>query len=79
MGLAINEINSDKSKIDYQVLSDINANEDYHGLMDLKIASTSLGITAIQLDVKMLDVDILILKKAFKQADASLKKILEEI
>ncbi|MFO1129886.1 MAG: KH domain-containing protein [Rickettsiales bacterium] len=79
MGLAINEISEDKSKIDYQVLSDINANEDYHGLMDLKIASTSLGITAIQLDVKMLDVDILILKKAFKQADLSLKKILEEM
>lgn len=65
--------------IEYEVLSDIDALEDNLGLMDLKIASTSTGITAIQLDVKTLDIEIVILKKAFKQAEINIKYILDNM
>ena len=37
----------------YKILSDIQAQEDFLGDMDFKIARTSEGITAMQLDVKI--------------------------
>lgn len=52
-----NEIN------DFVLLKDILGSEDHHGDMDFKIAGSSNGITAIQLDVKLeggLPLDILI-------------------
>ena len=44
-------INSESKK--YTVLSDINATEDMMGDIDLKIAGTKDGITAVQMDVDM--------------------------
>ncbi|MDP1760430.1 MAG: polyribonucleotide nucleotidyltransferase, partial [Candidatus Woesebacteria bacterium] len=40
---------------DFAVLSDIIGIEDFNGDMDLKIAGTEKGVTAIQLDVKILN------------------------
>jgi polyribonucleotide nucleotidyltransferase len=37
----------------YRILTDILGSEDHHGDMDFKIAGTTTGITAIQLDVKL--------------------------
>jgi len=62
-GLMMNE---DGSK--YKVLTDIQGPEDHHGDMDFKVAGTTEGITAIQMDVKISGVTIEILKEALEKA-----------
>ncbi|MCI5108691.1 MAG: polyribonucleotide nucleotidyltransferase [Candidatus Pacebacteria bacterium] len=52
----------------YKVLTDIQGPEDHHGDMDFKVAGTRNGITAIQMDVKVLGVPIEILKEALEKA-----------
>jgi len=52
----------------YKILTDIQGPEDHHGDMDLKVAGTERGITAIQMDVKILGLSSEILKDALKQA-----------
>jgi polyribonucleotide nucleotidyltransferase len=52
----------------YVLLSDIIGSEDHYGDMDFKIAGTKNGITAIQLDLKIIGVPISILKEAVEQA-----------
>lgn len=67
----------------YKVLTDIQALEDFYGDMDFKVAGTKDGITAIQLDVKTLDLTIEILKEALEHARVGrlfiLGKMLEAI
>jgi len=46
-----------ESDKDYVVLSDIQGAEDHYGDMDLKVAGTEKGITALQMDVKMEGID----------------------
>ncbi|MCP6720156.1 MAG: polyribonucleotide nucleotidyltransferase [Patescibacteria group bacterium] len=48
MGLMI-----DNNSGEFKVLTDIQGPEDHHGDMDLKVAGTKDGITAIQMDVKV--------------------------
>lgn len=50
------------------VLSDIQGLEDFLGDMDFKVAGTSGGITAIQMDIKIKGIDEEILTKALEQA-----------
>ena len=50
-GLLINEESGDPS--DYLVFMDIQGVEDFHGDMDFKVAGTTEGITAIQVDIKV--------------------------
>ncbi len=59
------------------VLTDIVGVEDAYGDMDFKIAGTQQGITALQLDVKTLDLDIEILKEALERGRQARLKILE--
>ncbi len=63
MGLISNE---DKSKI--SVLTDIQGLEDFLGDMDFKVAGTTEGITAIQMDIKIKGINEEILRKALAQA-----------
>ena len=63
MGLISNE---DKSKI--AVLTDIQGLEDFFGDMDFKVAGTTEGITAIQMDIKIKCINEEILRKALAQA-----------
>ena len=63
MGLISNE---DKSKI--AVLTDIQGLEDFFGDMDFKVAGTTEGITAIQMDIKIKGINEEILRKALAQA-----------
>jgi len=70
MGLVIE---SDKR---YAVLSDIAGVEDFNGDMDFKVAGTSKGITALQLDVKTLNLTLAILKEAMAQAKEGREHIL---
>jgi polyribonucleotide nucleotidyltransferase len=53
---------------DYVVLSDIAGVEDHLGDMDFKVAGTSEGITALQMDIKITGVSFDILRDALTQA-----------
>lgn len=50
------------------VLTDIQGLEDFLGDMDFKVAGTSKGITAIQMDIKIKGIDKEILERALAQA-----------
>lgn len=71
MGLISNE---DKSKI--SVLTDIQGLEDFLGDMDFKVAGTTEGITAIQMDIKIKGINEEILRKALAQARVGRLEIL---
>jgi len=65
---------------DFVILTDINGMEDYLvGDMDFKVTGTEKGVTALQLDVKTLDLTTLILKEAFAQAKKGRAEILKSI
>jgi polyribonucleotide nucleotidyltransferase len=53
---------------DYTVLTDIAGVEDHLGDMDFKVAGTSEGITALQMDIKITGVTFDILRDALAQA-----------
>ena len=53
---------------DYIVLTDIAGVEDHLGDMDFKVAGTSQGITALQMDIKITGVTFDILRDALEQA-----------
>jgi len=63
----------------YKVLTDIQGPEDHYGDMDLKIAGTKNGITALQMDVKIDGVKMNVLEDAFKQAKKARLEILDVI
>ncbi len=50
-GIAMGVMYENTSK--YAILTDIQGLEDHHGDMDFKVAGTTTGVTAIQLDVKL--------------------------
>jgi polyribonucleotide nucleotidyltransferase len=61
---------------DYIVLTDIAGVEDHLGDMDFKVAGTSDGITALQMDIKIEGVTFEILRDALTQAQEARKFIL---
>jgi polyribonucleotide nucleotidyltransferase len=61
---------------DHVVLTDIAGVEDHLGDMDFKVAGTSEGITALQMDIKITGVTFEILKGALEQAQEARMTIL---
>ena len=61
------------------VLSDIQGLEDFLGDMDFKVAGTTEGITAIQMDIKIKGIDEEILTKALEQARQGRLQILDKM
>jgi polyribonucleotide nucleotidyltransferase len=59
---------TDFSTGEYKVLSDIQGAEDHYGDMDLKVAGTEKGITALQMDVKMAGIDAEMFRATLMQA-----------
>jgi polyribonucleotide nucleotidyltransferase len=53
---------------DFVVLSDIMGDEDHLGDMDFKVAGTSEGITALQMDIKITSITRAIMEQALEQA-----------
>ncbi len=53
---------------DYAILTDIAGAEDHYGDMDFKVAGTRNGITGLQMDIKVLNVTIAIMREALEQA-----------
>ncbi len=66
-GIAMGLMKDDKSD-NLVVLTDIQGLEDFLGDMDFKVAGTTEGITAIQMDIKIKGIDEFILRKALEQA-----------
>ena len=61
------------------VLSDIQGMEDFLGDMDFKVAGTTKGITAIQMDIKIKGIDENILRTALEQARQGRLYILDKL
>ena len=52
----------------YAVLTDIAGAEDHYGDMDFKVAGTRKGITALQMDIKIMGITAQIMREAMEQA-----------
>lgn len=63
----------------YKILTDIQGPEDHHGDMDLKVAGTKNGVTAIQMDVKFEGISEKILRECLGQAKKARSQILEKM
>ncbi len=64
---------------DYTILTDIQGMEDHLGDMDFKVAGTSEGICALQMDIKIKGITKQILKEALAQAKQARLEILDVI
>lgn len=74
MGLIMNEETGA-----YTVLTDIQGMEDHFGDMDFKVAGTSEGITALQMDIKVTGITEAVFKEALAQAKIARAQILENM
>ena len=52
----------------YAILTDIAGAEDHYGDMDFKVAGTREGITALQMDIKVMGITAQIMREALEQA-----------
>lgn len=77
-GIAMGLMKSEDGK-KVAILSDIQGLEDFLGDMDFKVAGTSKGITAIQMDIKIKGIDEQILRTALEQARQGRLFILEQM
>jgi polyribonucleotide nucleotidyltransferase len=76
-GISIGLISDDNGK--YELLTDIIGEEDHYGLMDFKVAGTTEGITAIQLDIKAEGLEHKIMVEALDRAKAARLEILQKM
>jgi polyribonucleotide nucleotidyltransferase len=68
-----------KSGEHYTILTDIQGMEDHLGDMDFKVAGTSKGVTALQMDIKIEGLSREILEEALQQAKKGRMQILEHM
>ena len=76
-GIAMGLVTGDDGK--YVILTDIEGLEDAYGDMDFKIAGTSAGITAIQMDTKLKGVSLEIIEEIINQSKEARRFILEKM
>lgn len=75
-GIAMGLVKEDNR---FVVLSDILGDEDHLGDMDFKVAGTSEGVSALQMDIKIEGITEEIMKQALQQAKAGRLHILGEM
>ncbi|MEG0733955.1 polyribonucleotide nucleotidyltransferase, partial [Anaerorhabdus sp.] len=63
----------------YSILTDIQGMEDHYGDMDFKVAGTTEGITALQMDIKIDGINKQILQEALEQARVGRLQIMENM
>ncbi|VFP81525.1 polyribonucleotide nucleotidyltransferase [Buchnera aphidicola] len=73
-GIAMGLIKENNS---YVILSDILGDEDYLGDMDFKVSGSRVGITALQMDIKISGITISIIKDSLYKARLARLKILD--
>ncbi len=76
-GISIGLIGDQKGR--YELLTDIIGEEDHFGLMDFKVAGTTKGITAIQLDIKAEGLEHNIMVEALERAKTARLDILNNM
>lgn len=77
-GIAMGLITEDGSlNGKYEVLTDIQAAEDFAGDMDFKCAGTEKGITAFQLDIKIKGLTTKFIREVFEKAKTARHSLLE--
>ncbi len=64
---------------EYSILSDILGSEDHNGDMDFKVAGTGMGITALQMDIKITGITMDVMREAMDQAKEGRKHILQRM
>jgi polyribonucleotide nucleotidyltransferase len=74
-GIAMGLVVGDNNK--YSILTDIAGAEDHYGDMDFKVAGTRAGITALQMDIKVLNISIQMMREALAQAKKARLEILD--
>src|ERR1700737_937280 len=74
-GIAMGLVVGDDKK--YSILTDIAGAEDHYGDMDFKVAGTRAGITALQMDIKVLGISIGMMREALAQAKKARLEILD--
>ena len=76
-GISIGLVTSDDGE--FATLTDIQGMEDHFGDMDFKVAGTSEGITAIQLDIKVQNISPEVIENTLEQARQARMEILDRI
>ncbi|MBI2589832.1 polyribonucleotide nucleotidyltransferase [Candidatus Berkelbacteria bacterium] len=79
IGLVTEEGFNEDSSVRYQLLTDIQGIEDFGGDMDFKVTGTKNGVTAIQLDMKVKGLTLLIIQEALARAQTARLKVLEHM
>ncbi len=75
-GIALGLLSNDKK---FQVITDMQATEDFYGEMDFKVSGSVKGVTAIQMDTKLTGITFEIIEEALKQGKAARELIIAEI
>jgi len=76
-GIAMGLMTNDRGE--YKILTDIQGPEDHFGDMDFKVAGTTSGITAIQLDTKIEGLTLQIIKETLEEAKKARIQIIEKM
>jgi len=76
-GIAMGLMSDEKGN--YKILTDIQGPEDHYGDMDLKVAGTKNGVTALQMDVKIDGITSKIFQETILQAKEARLHILEQM
>ena len=73
-GIAMGLVTGEEGR--YAILTDIAGAEDHYGDMDFKVAGTRDGITSLQMDIKVTNVSIPMMREALEQARRARMEIL---
>lgn len=76
-GISVGLVTGDNDD-DFVQITDIQGVEDFFGDMDFKVAGTSVGITAIQMDMKIKGLTFAMIEQAFKQTASAREVILND-
>ncbi|KAF5069542.1 polyribonucleotide nucleotidyltransferase [Anaerotignum sp.] len=77
-GISVGLVTGD-TEDDFVEITDIQGVEDFFGDMDFKVAGTSEGITAIQMDMKIKGLTFAMIEQAFAQTGRAREYILNEV
>ncbi len=77
-GVAMGMIFDEETR-QYEILSDIQAQEDFLGDLDFKVAGTDRGLTALQMDCKIAGLPLEVIARVFAQAKGALGYISGEM
>ena len=75
-GIAMGLLANDEK---FQVITDMQAVEDFYGEMDFKVAGSKKGVTAIQMDTKLPGITFEIIEEALRQGKRARIEILEKM